>query len=231
MTGRYDELDAATAPVERNAWPQCLVCAASTLEFFLAVGGLRYWRCPHCMATLLEPRNRLTLESERAEYRMHRNDPADDGYRAFLARLADPLLARLPPQSEGLDFGCGPGPALSSMLREAGHRMHDYDPAFAPDPAALARTYDFIACTEVFEHLHHPARELALLGRLLRPGGVLAVMTNLQTDDARFADWHYRRDPTHVVFYRRRTFEVLAWARGWECEFPAANVVFLTKAA
>ena len=38
--------------------------------------------------------------------------------------------------------------------------------------------------------------------RLVRPGGWLAVMTCFQTDDARFAGWHYRKDPTHVVFYR-----------------------------
>ena len=231
MNPRVFDVDATTPAVRPVAWPLCPVCVVGSVEFFLAVGDLRYWRCPHCLATLLEPRQRLSLEDERAEYRLHRNDPADAGYRAFLARLAEPLLARLAQDSEGLDFGCGPGPALSAMLREAGHRMRDYDPAFAPDPAALARTYDFIACTEVFEHLHQPARELALLESLLRPGGMLAVMTNFQTDDARFADWKYRRDPTHVVFYRRHTFEVLAHARGWDCEFPAANVVFLTRAA
>lgn len=231
MDPREFDADASTPTVPANGWPQCPVCAESVVRFFLAVGELRYWRCPHCLATLLEPRQRLTLGDERAEYRLHRNDPADAGYRAFLARLAEPLLARLAPASEGLDFGCGPGPALSAMLRHAGHRMRDYDPAFAPDPAALTRNYDFIACTEVFEHLHQPARELDLLERLLRPCGVLAVMTSFQTDDARFADWQYRRDPTHVVFYRRRTFEVLARARGWKCEFPAANVVFLTTAA
>mgnify|MGYP006188182119 CR=1 FL=1 len=28
------------------------------------------------------------------------------------------LLARLAPRSSGLDYGCGPGPALAAMLRE-----------------------------------------------------------------------------------------------------------------
>ena len=40
------------------------------------------------------------------------------------------------------------------------------------------------------------------LSYLVRPGGWTGVMTCFQTDDARLAHCHYRRDPTHVVFYR-----------------------------
>jgi cyclopropane fatty-acyl-phospholipid synthase-like methyltransferase len=68
------------------------------------------------------------------------------------------------------------------------------------------RTYDFITCTEVVEHFHHPALEFRRLDALLKPGGWLAIQTTFQTDDARFARWNYRRDPTHVVFYRPYTF-------------------------
>ena len=34
---------------------------------------------------------------------------------------------------EGCWAGCGPGPALAEMLREAGHTVATYDPLFAPD--------------------------------------------------------------------------------------------------
>jgi len=34
----------------------------------------------------------------------------------------------------GLDYGCGPGPTLSVMLREKGFKMADYDPFFKPMP-------------------------------------------------------------------------------------------------
>ncbi len=54
-------------------------------------------------------------------------------------------------------------------------------------------------------------------------------MTCFQTDGARFADWHYRRDVTHVVFYRRETFEHLAVRLGWRCEIPVKNVVLMRK--
>lgn len=45
-------------------------------------------------------------------------------------------------------------------------------------------------------------------------------MTCFQTDDARFAAWHYRRDPTHVVFYRESAFRRIAERFGWRCEVP-----------
>jgi cyclopropane fatty-acyl-phospholipid synthase-like methyltransferase len=88
------------------------------------------------------------------------------------------------------------------MLREVGHTVRLYDPLFFPDAAPLAARHDFITCTEVAEHFHRPGKEFERLAAMLRPGGWLAVMTCFQTDDARFEQWHYRKDPTHVVFYR-----------------------------
>ncbi|EKV29815.1 methyltransferase-related protein [Caenispirillum salinarum AK4] len=205
------------------------MCRETATRPFQSVQGRDYHRCPACHATFLDPAQRPAPEVERAEYTAHENDPADPGYRRFLARLADPLLARLSPGASVLDYGCGPGPALAAMLDEAGHRTSLYDPFFHPDPAVLAQTYDAVTCTEAVEHFHHPAAEFDRLAGLLRPGGVLAVMTCFQTDDSRFADWHYRRDPTHVVFYREETFHHIAAARAWRCETPARNVAFLTR--
>lgn len=99
------------------------------------------------------------------------------------------------------------------------------------DPIVLADTYDFISCTEVVEHFHRPADEFRRPDRLLASGGWLAVMTCLQTDDTRFANWHYRRDPTHVVFYREVTFQRLARHHGWSCAFPDTNVCLMRKPA
>lgn len=208
---------------------RCPVCLQGRPEPFRQVGKQVYLRCPTCQATLMAPQSRLSAEEEKAIYELHENDPEDAGYRRFLSRLTDPLSARLPIGAEGLDFGCGPGPALAGMLEEAGFATALYDPFFHPDRASLARTYDFITCTEVVEHLHEPAEVFSLLDRLLRPGGWLGIMTCFQTDDDRFDNWHYRRDPTHVVFYRRETFEWLARRYGWELDVPVKNVALLRK--
>ncbi len=183
----------------------CPVCEAPSAGRFMRVESQHYWRCHHCAATFLEPAQRLSLAAERAHYALHRNEPDDARYRAFLDRLATPLLRRLAPASSGLDYGCGPGPALAAMLTEAGHTVRVFDPAFCDDRAVLQNDYDFITCTEVIEHFHHPAQEFRHLDALLRPGGMLALMTCFQTEDA--------RSPTGTIDAIRRMWCSIVRAR------------------
>lgn len=193
------------------------------------VGKIRYWRCPHCMATFADRLHLPGATDERNRYVLHDNDPDDPGYRRFLSKAAEPLKDRLPPGQKGLDFGCGPDSAMSSLMAADGHEMSLYDPFFFPDPNALTVVYDFITCTEVVEHFHRPKAEFDRLDGLLRSGGHIAIMTCFQTDDDQFANWHYRRDFTHVVFYRERTFRIIAAQRGWRCEIPVKDVVLMQK--
>ena len=94
----------------------CPVCRGVTSFHFLSVDGRDYWRCPDCLATFLQPDQRPGRAEEKAHYDHHENDPDDPRYRAFLSKLSAPLLERLPPGASGLDYGCGPGPALAAML-------------------------------------------------------------------------------------------------------------------
>lgn len=208
---------------------RCPVCEHDAAHPFQTVGPRHYWRCPTCSCTFLQPDQRPGPAAEQAEYRLHQNHPGDAGYRRHLEQLTGPLLQRLPPAQSGLDFGCGPGPVLPDLLRDAGHAVALYDPFFHPVDTTLTTRYDFVTCTEVVEHFHHPADEFRRLQGLLKPGGWLGVMTRFQTDDARFAQWHYRRDPTHVVFYRETTLRWLAQHHGWLCEIPGPNVALLHK--
>lgn len=207
----------------------CPVCERGVPEAFQTVSPRRYLRCPVCYATLMAPECRLTEKEEKAVYDLHDNHPDDPGYRRFLSRLATPMLARVARGSAGLDFGCGPGPVLASMLEAGGMKMSLYDPYFYPDTTPLRRAYDFITCTEVVEHLYQPAAVFRQLDSLLHPGGYLAVMTCFQTDDGRFANWHYRRDPTHVVFYREATLQWLADRYNWQLEVPGKDVAIFRK--
>lgn len=206
----------------------CPVCAAVAAAF-MCVEARDYWHCPRCAAVFLEPAQRPSPHEEAAHYRLHRNHPDDPAYRRFLDRLARPLLERLPPGSTGLDYGCGPGPALAAMLREAGHAVMLFDPQFHPQRDALDASYDFVTCSETAEHFHDPAAEFRRFDALLKPGGWLALMTGFLPDAAAFASWHYRRDPTHVVFYCEATFRHLAGQFGWHAAFPDANVVLMKK--
>lgn len=209
----------------------CPVCERAELQHFQSIKQQHYLRCRECQCTVMAPECRLSAEQEKAIYQYHDNNPGDPGYRRFLSKVADPLLARLPRGANGLDFGCGPGPVLAGMLEEVGMTMALYDPFFYPQPDVLQQQYDFITCTEVLEHLHQPASVLRQLDGLLKPGGLLAVMTCFQTDDTRFASWHYRRDPTHVVFYKEETLESIAKQHQWSLEVPRKDVAIFTKAA
>ncbi|NNF79781.1 MAG: class I SAM-dependent methyltransferase [Rhizobiales bacterium] len=207
----------------------CPVCRSPSVGVFAELEARTYWRCETCEATYLGVQHYPSAHEELTQYRLHENHVDDPGYRRFLSKLAGPMLDQLGPGSEGLDYGCGPGPALAAMMNEAGHHVSLYDPFFHADTATLTRTFDFITCSETAEHFHQPAEEFDRLDSLLRPGGLLGVMTCFQTDDARFANWHYRKDPTHVVFYRLSTFAVLAGQRGWRFSSPAKDIVLLRK--
>ena len=193
----------------------CILCESSrvvpfyedTSEHYAAT----YYQCQNCRLIFAAPGDQPTPDQERARYDTHENDPNDEGYRNFLSQLFDPLNNRLDANSKGLDFGSGPGPTLSLMFEEAGHRMKIYDPFYADNRSAFEQRYDFITATEVVEHLHHPAQEFDMLWKCLRPGGYLGLMTKIAEDDVDFfADWHYRLDLTHVTFYTKENFRWLA---------------------
>ncbi|UTV27655.1 class I SAM-dependent methyltransferase [Photobacterium atrarenae] len=208
----------------------CPLCHCPSAEAFFEDRLRAYFRCRDCALIFADPAALLAPDEEKAVYDQHENNPADQGYRRFLSRLAAPLAERLGPASRsGLDFGCGPGPTLSVMLSEMGHQMAIYDPYFANEPAVLARTYDFVTCTEAIEHFYTPAKEWALLRDMVRPGGWLGLMTKLATDADAFASWHYKNDPTHVSFFSRETFRFLARRDGLNVEFVGNDVILLRK--
>jgi len=188
-----------------------------------------YLRCEICSLVFVPPLFHLGARAEKAEYDLHQNQVDDPGYRRFLSRLADPLGARLPAGASGLDFGCGPGPALAAMLREQGHPVALYDPFYYPDKGVLCGPLDFICATEVVEHLFLPGEELGRLWQLLRPGGWLGLMTKLVIDREAFTGWHYKNDPTHVCFFSEDTWRWWVSAQGAELEILGADVILIQK--
>lgn len=209
--------------------PWCPLCASASVHPFRTVRGREYRECDRCGLIHLTPDHRLTTAAEREEYAAHHNSPDDPRYRAFLSRLAVPLVGRLRDGAEGLDFGSGPGPTLSVMLEEQGFPTAVYDPFFAPDPAVLGRRFDFITCTETAEHFFAPGVEFDRLNDLLQPGGWLGVMTESYTGDPPFEQWRYAREPTHVSFYRPDTMRWLASHHGWTFESPRSDVYLFRK--
>lgn len=212
-----------------NELSPCPLCLGERTTRYYRDNRRGYLRCERCELVFVPPGDHLTREREKAEYDLHRNEIHDPGYRQFLARLAEPLSERLAPGASGLDFGCGPGPALAAMLREQGFTVALYDVFYQPDAAVLNEQYDFVCATEVVEHLHRPGEVLKQLWQLLRPGGHLGVMTKLVKGQEAFAGWHYKNDPTHVCFFSDQTWQWWAAEFGAGLERIGADVMILKR--
>lgn len=188
-----------------------------------------YLRCNHCKLVFV-PRNYwLSSEDEKITYDLHKNDSHDKGYRRFLSRLSTPLLRKLAPEQQGLDFGCGPGPTLSCLLEENGHRVDLYDSFYYNDSSVFSKKYDFICATEVVEHLRDPNKEFVALFEMLNQGGWLGIMTKLVIDQPAFSQWHYIRDATHICFFSQNTFQYLSQRFNTELHFVENDVILLRK--
>jgi hypothetical protein len=188
----------------------CILCSGAAHEFFYDMQeGHSYLHCPQCDLRFLKPESRLNPQDELARYSLHENDVDDPRYQDFVSPLARLIRDNVDPGAKGLDFGCGPAPVVAHMLSQVGYDMSLYDLYFYTDTSVLERTYDFICCSEVAEHFYDPALELRRLKAMLAPNGRLALMTLMYTDAVDFKSWYYRKDPTHVCFYSKKTFEFI----------------------
>jgi SAM-dependent methyltransferase len=207
----------------------CTLCNSNKTHPILKDTPFTYHTCSNCGLYFVEPGQRLEPGVEKSRYDQHENSPDDPDYRKFLSQLFDPLNDRLPPKQFGLDFGSGPGPALSVMFEEAGHKMNIFDPFYANNLSVFNENYDFITITETAEHLFEPRKEFEKLWNILKPGGYLGIMTKLLLKPEKFKTWHYRKDDTHVTFYQKETFKWLADFLGAEVEFFGDRVIILRK--
>ncbi|MDZ7743703.1 MAG: class I SAM-dependent methyltransferase [Bacteroidota bacterium] len=193
----------------------CPLC--DNKESFAAVKGpdtRAYKCCKKCRLIFAEARFLPSEKSEKERYLTHENGIQHKGYVDFLNQAVEPALPFLSSDMQGLDFGCGPVPTLSVMLEQKGFTCDDYDPLFFPGLAA--KEYDFIFATECFEHFFSPAKEIQRINNMLKPGGILIVMTETWKSTKAFGSWYYAKDFTHVCFFHEQTFDFIAEKFGFE---------------
>jgi len=213
-------------PVETES---CPLCYNNGAESFFADKVRSYLRCQQCRLVFVPHQYWLSATEEKASYDLHENDVNDPGYRKFLSRLVVPLQEKLPTSQRGLDFGCGPGPALAELFREYGHQVDLFDCFYHNDKTVFSNSYDFICATEVIEHLRSPAEEFTRLFSVLKSGGWLGIMTKQVSDRDAFSRWHYIRDLTHICFYSPATFEYLAARFDANFELLGDDVILFRK--
>lgn len=169
-----------------------------------------YYHCDTCFAYVKDVQYYFSEEQEKKHYEFHNNDVNDLGYQKFTSPITNEILLHYQPDTLGLDFGCGKGPVITKQLVDRGYAVNLYDPYFYPDKSYQNHQYDYIFSCEVFEHLYHPHEEILHLKGLLKPKGMLFVMTHLYANQKPFESWYYRKDETHVFIYTAQTFEYIA---------------------
>ncbi|MCP5047860.1 MAG: class I SAM-dependent methyltransferase [bacterium] len=175
-----------------------------------------YYYCARCGFIFKDDRLILPPGMEKERYLQHNNTTANKGYVEMLESfIEESVLPYSHDMETALDYGSGPVPVLATVLRNMGYNVDIYDIYFAPGKIYEGKTYDLVTCTEVVEHLKDPMKVLTMLKNLLNPGGILAIMTlfhpvQREGEKAVFNDWWYRRDRTHISFFRRETFEYIA---------------------
>lgn len=189
----------------------CILCASESSHFFSAPTEAKsYLRCPECDLIFMLPKYRLNDEQERDRYLTHKNSLDDVEYSKYVKPIFDYVIKHVELSSKGLDYGCGEVPMITHLLKKNGYDLSTFDPYFKNDLQSLESTYDFIVSVEVIEHFYSPAQEFTRLKSLLNKTGFIALMTSPHDQQTNFAQWHYRRDPTHVCFYSEKTF---AWIK------------------
>jgi len=188
---------------------ECIVCGSSELEK-IELDEL-YYHCSHCEAIFIERDEIVDSKEEKERYQGHDNNHQNEGYvKMFEDFLEEAIFPYTEDINSVLEFGCGPGPVLADLFEREGYDVDKYDPYFYPEKVFKERKYDLITSTEVFEHFSEPRKEMELLTSHLSDGGYLAVMTSFHPGPEEFADWWYKWDPTHIVFYNIETFKDIA---------------------
>ena len=206
----------------KNLQKTCPVCKSNNAKYFKNDKFREYFICSRCNAVFVPSEYFISAEDEKARYDLHQNTADNKGYIKFLERLLIPVSKLLSPQSEGLNFGSGPEPVLSNMFENAGYKMTNYDPFYSNGLENNTKQFDFIVSTEVVEHFYNPKKEFEKMWSLLKPGGVIGIMTKLTDGINDFSHWFYKNDQTHVCFYSKQTFIFIA-------EELKATVQFIEK--
>lgn len=190
-----------------------------------------YYLCSMCFAYVKDKKYYFTLQQEKRRYQEHKNDINDLHYQNFTAPITKNILEKFSKNHLGLDYGCGSAPVITSILKSKNYKIKMYDPFFFPNDDYKKYQYDYIFSCEVFEHFYNPKAEIKKLISLLKPNGLLLIMTHLYNGVRSFNKWYYRRDPTHVFIYTAKTINYISQSFNLDLEKQTERIIIFKKRA
>lgn len=191
--------------------------ARSNVRSFLQQ-SFALWRCRHCGS--IHAADAVDLDYYYSRYPFF---SMPDDWRVRI--LYDNQLRRLRragvrPEDRILDYGCGGGAFVRHLRRRGFHRAVGYDrysPSFS-DASALRERYQCVISQDVLEHVDDPAAFLDELGRLVTPGGVIALGTPNAAAIHLDRHVHALHVPYHRHIFSQRALSAAGTQRGWRVE-------------
>jgi len=200
----------------------CHICEKKSKIFINEKTKINYYDCQDCEYIFKSAENYQDFKTQKKRYDLHQNKDSDKQYEAYFQHFLDFVLPKISKAKTVLDFGCGASTLLAQMLEKKGFKSTYFDPIYYPEISLDEKKYDLIVSVEVFEHLSQPKETFAYLIEKLNTGGHLAIQTEFHPNNKEaFMSWYYPQDPTHIVFFRKKTFEVLA--KDFSCNIVADN--------
>jgi methyltransferase family protein len=177
-----------------------------------------FHECLDCQVIYKDDLQIMSEEDEKKIYDLHENSIENQGYVNFLTNFVDSSVIPFIKKGSALDFGSGPEPVLQYILNNKYQfNCEIYDYYYAKHTEVFDKTYDLITSTEVFEHLSDPVGTLNNFHKLLNAQGIVSIMTLFHPKDKKtFFEWFYIRDPSHIIFFTPKTFEVISKLTGFQ---------------
>lgn len=208
----------------------CPLCKTANNQFFHQDKKRAFFRCDHCHLIFADPKTSLAPALQQKRFSQKQQNKQQQ-----ISQFILPILKQLHTVNayslKGLNFGRVVDQVILNYIESEGHQLLQFDPFMAPNHQLLKQEYDFITCYQVFEHFKRPAREWALLVRMLKPNAWLCINTKLLISDDFFAKWHHKNNLTHVSFYQKKTFEYLANISNLSLLFISNELILMQKTA
>lgn len=225
----------------------CNVCGSKRYTLQFIYDGQNYVRCDECGLVFINPRlsdaaydviydedyyqSVSSLSCGYDDYLGNRSEIERTGRRRFR------LIRRFATPGPMLDIGCAHGFYMNAA-REAGwrpvgleisehacrhareHFGHEVFRGALQDYTTPSESFDLVTMWDVLEHLTNPAAHVARCARLLRPDGILSIITpDVSSLHARLLGrrWvEFRKPREHIYYFRRDNVRRLMEKNGFE---------------
>ncbi len=214
-----------------KSYAKCPVCGSRASFFYHhKKQERRFFLCADCSLVFQEEASLPEPDREQERYSLHQNSLKDRGYVHWLEKFMKEAIFPWYQTGDILDFGSGPEPVLTKLLRQCNRNVYPYDKYFAPQWPE-GKTFSMIVLSEVLEHLDDPVSEFRRIAAVADNGCFLTLQTSFlrNLDSKTFSAWWYKDDITHKRFYCASSLLRLGLESGWDLIYQDGTSIAVYK--